>query len=178
MDLDHFVTKIVKLSTQHRRFYHFTDKKNLPLIREHGLLSTSELRSRGLYESVVTGGDANSQESDRLTGTDKFVCLCLTDSHPMEYVARTGDRKLNATYLGIDPEVIKLPDVMMTSAPSNQNGVERMEATAGLDKLDLPVIYSWMNWKDAKIMQRLKIARKYELLVPTSLASQYIIRGL
>ena len=84
MDLDHFVTKIVKLSTQHRRFYHFTDKKNLPLIREHGLLCTSELKSRGLYESVVTGGDANSQESDRLKGTDKFVCLCFTDSHPME----------------------------------------------------------------------------------------------
>jgi hypothetical protein len=178
MDLDHFVGRIVKLSTQHQRFYHFTDKKNLPLIREHGLLSTSQLRARDLYDDVITGGDANSLESDRLKGTDQFVCLCLTDSHPMEYVARTGDRKLNPIYLEIDPEVIRLPGAMVTSAPSNQNGVERMEPTVGLDELDLPVVYTWLKWKDAKIMDRLKIARKYEILIPTSIEPRYILKGL
>lgn len=178
MDLDRFLTKIVKLSTQHRRFYHFTDKRNLPLIKQHGLLSTSQLKARGLYEEVITGGDANSLESDRKKGTDQFVCLCFTDSHPMEYVARTGDRKLNPAYLGIDPEVIKLPGVMITSAASNQDGVERIGAEAGLDELDLPVIYNWMNWRDSKVMDRLKLARKYEILIPTSVASQYIVKGL
>jgi len=118
MDLEKFVTKIVRLSTQHKRFYHFTDKKNLPLIREHGLLSTGELKSRELFEDVVTGGNANSLESDRQKGTDQFVCLCFTDNHPMEYVARR-DRKLDPTYLEIDPDVIKLPGVMLTNAASN-----------------------------------------------------------
>jgi hypothetical protein len=178
MDLEKFVTKIMRLSTQHKRFYHFTDKKNLPLIKTHGLLSTSELKARDLYKDVVTGGDENSLESDHRKGTDKYVCLWLTDNHPMAYVARTGERKLDPVYLQIDPEVIKLPGVMITSAASNQDGVERMEAATGLDELDLPVIYTWMNWKDAKIMERLKLARKYEILVPTSVASKYILKGL
>ena len=128
MDLDHFVTKIVKLSTQHKRFYHFTDKKNLPLIREHGLLSTSGLRANNLFDDVITGGDASSLGSDSKKGTDQFVCLCFTDNHPMAYRAMTGDRKLNPVYLEIDPEVIKLPGVMITNAASNQDGIERVEA--------------------------------------------------
>jgi hypothetical protein len=178
MDLERFVAKIVSLSTHHKRFYHFTDRKNLPLIREHGLLSTSELKARDLYKDVTTGGDANSLESDRQKGTDQFVCLCFTDNHPMEYVARTGDRKLNPVYLEIDPEVIKIEGVMITSAASNQTGVERMAAAAGLDELDLPVIYTWTDWKDSKIMDRLRLARKYEILVPTNVPIRYIIKGL
>lgn len=178
MDLEKFVSKIVKLSTHHKHFYHFTDKANLALVREHGLLSTSELRARGLFQNVTTGGDANSLESDTKKGTDQFVCLCFTDNHPMSYVAKTGDRKLNPTYLEIDPEVIKLPGVMITNAASNQDGVERMDAAIGLDGLDLPVIYTWTDWRDAKVMDRLKLARKYEILVPTSVATKYIVKGL
>jgi hypothetical protein len=74
--------------------------------------------------------------------------------------------------------VIRLPGAMVTSAPSNQNGVERMEPTVGLDELDLPVVYTWLKWKDAKIMDRLKIARKYEILIPTSIEPRYILKGL
>jgi len=53
-----------------------------------------------------------------------------------------------------------------------------MDAVAGLDQLDLPIIYTWTNWRDPKIMARLKLARKYEILVPTNVASQYIVKGL
>jgi ssDNA thymidine ADP-ribosyltransferase, DarT len=178
MDLDRFVSKVVKLSTHHNHFYHFTDKSNLPMIKEHGLLSTSELKARDLFGKVVTGGDANSLDSDYKNGTDKFVCLCFTDSHPMSYVAAQRERKLNPSYLRIDPEVIKLPGVMITTAASNQTGVKRMEASVGLDELDLPVIYTWTNWRDSKVMERLKLARKYEILVPTSLATNYIVKGI
>ncbi len=47
MDLDTFLRRIAA-SKQFNHFYHFTDKKNKPLIKEHGLPCTSELRRLGL----------------------------------------------------------------------------------------------------------------------------------
>jgi ssDNA thymidine ADP-ribosyltransferase, DarT len=178
MDLDKFIADTLAKSPQHQQFYHFTDRKNLPLIREHGLLSTNELRRRGLFTSVKTGGDATSLQSDRAKGTDGYVCLCFTRNHPMAHVAMNDERKLDPVYLEVHPSVIKLPDVMITNAPSNQNGVERMAAAGALDGLDLEIIYKRTDWSDAEIQARLKAAEKYEILVPGSLAKQYIIGGL
>jgi len=87
MDLEQFLATRVRGSTQQRHFFHFSDRKNLPSIKKHGLLSTSELRRLGLFKDVTPGGDTNSQESDHKTGTDQYVCLCFTDNHPMSYVA-------------------------------------------------------------------------------------------
>jgi hypothetical protein len=81
MDLDHFLAETVGKSPQHQKFYHFTDRKNLPLIRQHGLLSTSELRSRGLLENVKTGGDAASLQSDSCKG-DGRIRLPVPHSQP------------------------------------------------------------------------------------------------
>lgn len=178
MDLDYFLHEIVGKSTQHRSFYHFTDRKNLPLIRQSGLLSTGELRRRKLFDKVKTGGDANSLHSDQVKGTDEFVCLCFTSSHPMAHAAMNDDRKLDPAYLAIDPNVIKLPNVMITNAPSNQGDVQRVAAASALEGLDLEVLYKRTEWGDPDINARLRKAEKYEILVPTSLAVQYIIRGL
>ncbi len=178
MDLDHFLAEIVGKSTQHRKFYHFTDRKNLPLIRQHGLLSTGELRRRKLFDSVKTGGDVNSLHSDQVKGTDGFVCLCFTNSHPMAHAAMNDDRKLAPAYLAINPNVIRLPNVVITNAPSNQAGVERVAAAAALDGLDLEVLYKRTEWADPDINARLRKAEKYEILIPNSLATQYITGGL
>jgi hypothetical protein len=178
MHLDQFLAETLGKSTQHQKFYHFTDKKNLPLIRGHGLLSTGELRRRGLLPSVKTGGDANSLNSDSAKGTDAYVCLCLTRSHPMAHVAMMDERKLDPVYLEIDPQVIKLPNVMITNAPSNQTGVVRVAAATALDGLDLDVIYKRTDWSNAEVQARLQAAEKYEILIPGSLAKQHIVGGL
>ncbi|WP_316192059.1 MULTISPECIES: DarT ssDNA thymidine ADP-ribosyltransferase family protein [unclassified Bradyrhizobium] len=178
MDLDHFLKEVVAKSTQQQRFFHFTDRSNLPLIRDHGLIATSGLRSRNLFDSVKTGGDAVSLDSDKATGTDEYVCLCFRANHPMAFVAMNDERKLDPVYLEIDPAVIKLPNVMITDAPSNQKGVERIVAATALDKLDLDVLYKRMEWKDPAVLDRLKIAEKYEILIPTSLDKRYIVGGL
>ena len=54
MDLDKFLA-MVRASQLQRQFFHFTDKKNLNSIRQHGLLSTAELRRRGLFDAVKPG---------------------------------------------------------------------------------------------------------------------------
>lgn len=177
MDLDSFL-KVVRSSTQHQRFYHFTDRKNLASIRTHGLLSTAELKRKNLFRPVVPGGDANSQANDHAKGTDKFVCLCFTNSHPMCYVAQNDGRKLDPVYLQINPDIIKTDGVMVTNAPSNQSSVERIAVATALDALDLEVLYTRMNWQDATINERLRIAEKYEILVPKRVALKYILHGL
>ncbi|CAN7343614.1 DarT ssDNA thymidine ADP-ribosyltransferase family protein [Bradyrhizobium sp. LjRoot220] len=178
MDLDHFLTETVAKSVQHRKFYHFTDRKNLPLIRQHGLLSTKELKRLGLFNGIKTGGDANSLASDHAKGTDDYVCLCFTSSHPMVHTAMNDERKLDPVYLEIHPNVIKLPNVMITNAPSNQAGIVRVPAATALDQLDLEVIYTRTDWSNADIQSRLQKAEKYEILIPTGLVIQHIIGGL
>jgi hypothetical protein len=118
MDLDKFLAT-VRGSQLQQRFFHFTDKRNRESIGKHGLLSTAELRRRKLFDGVKAGGDAISQASDHAKGTDEFVCLCFTDSHPMGYVAQNDERKLDPVYLQIDPEVVKAEGVMITNAPSS-----------------------------------------------------------
>jgi ssDNA thymidine ADP-ribosyltransferase DarT-like protein len=177
MDLEHFLAAHVRSSTQHRRFYHFTDKKNLDLIRKHGILSTAELRRRNLLSQVTTGGDNNSLISDTQKGTDGYVCLCFTNNHPMCHVASVAGR-IDPVYLQVIPEVIKLPGVMITNAPSNQNGVDRVAAAQALDQIDLPIIYTRTDWTVPAIQARLAIADKYEILVPVGVHINNIVAGL
>lgn len=177
MDLEAFLANHVRSSTQHRRFYHFTDRKNLASIRNHGLLSARELRRLNLIEQVTTGGDANSLAADIAKGTDGYVCLCFTTGHPMQYICRT-QRGLDPVYLHLSPEVIKMPGVMITNAPSNQNGVVPQNAAPALDQLDLEVLYNRTNWSDPNIQSRLQVAEKYEILIPNSVPLAAIIYGL
>jgi len=177
MELELFLERHVRTSQQHRRFYHFTDRKNLDLIRSHGLLSARELRRLNLFQRVATGGDENSLASDVTKGTDGYVCLCFTTSHPMHYVVRT-QRGLDPVYLHVSPEIIKLPGVMITNAPSNQNGVAPQLAATGLDGLDLEVLYKRTDWRDPAIQSRLQTAEKYEILIPKSIPVGAIVHGL
>lgn len=178
MNLDHFLNETLGKSPQHTKFYHFTDRSNLPLIRKHGLLSSAQLRHRGIFNGVKTGGDTTSLDSDIKKGTDGYVCLCFTRGHPMVHIAANDERKLDAVYLEIDPAVLKLAGVMITDAPSNQNGVERVAAATALDALDLEVIYKRTDWSDAAVQARLQKAEKYEILVPTNVEIARIVGGL
>lgn len=96
----------------------------------------------------------------------------------MAHVAMNDERKLDPIYLEIDPQVIKLANVMITNAPSNQTGVVRRAAATALDDLDLEVIYKRTDWSDPAVQTRLQAAEKYEILIPESLHTRYILKGL
>src|SRR5216684_1267056 len=76
MDLDSFLSKNVKSSTQQRSFVHFTDRSNLVSLKKHGLLSARELRRRGI--AARFGGNQWSIDRDLATGMDAYVHLCFT----------------------------------------------------------------------------------------------------
>jgi RNA:NAD 2'-phosphotransferase (TPT1/KptA family) len=115
--IDLFCTLLQK-SPQHNCFYHFTDTRNLPSIRNHGLLSTRKLEELGI-EIAAPGGNDWSRDADRMKGMDAFVHLCLMRNHGMEHGARHDGRIKESIFLQIEPQVLRLPGVKVTLDVAN-----------------------------------------------------------
>lgn len=111
------------------------------------------------------GGNQLSLDEDRRTGMDGYVHLCMTTSHPMAYVARQDGRIKDIVWIKVNPHVIKLPGVMLTDVVSNSAACKPFPATE-IDRLDLEVLYTRTDWRDPAVHARLKLAEKYEVLVP------------
>lgn len=156
-----------------REFYHFTDTRNLPSIRQHGLLSWAELQQRGI-QSVAPGGNDWSHDADHRVGLDEYVHLCLMKEHPMEYRAREDGRIESSVFLRIAAEVLHTPGVLFTADVSNKSGVETLSLSEALEQLDLEAVYTRLDWSDPVVKERRLVARKYEILVPTLVPSQMI----
>jgi ssDNA thymidine ADP-ribosyltransferase, DarT len=147
-------------------FYHFTDRRNLPIIKRHGgLYSLAKLRELGI-EVPAPGGNDWSHEADERKGLDCYVHLCFRANHPMLYRAMQENRIEVPIYLEIHPEILKMEGVMFTADVSNKSGVEILTLDQAREMLDFEVLYTRTNWKDPEIQQRLKQAEKCELLVP------------
>jgi hypothetical protein len=66
------------------RLYHFTDRRNLDLIRQHGgLHPMADLGKRGV-KVPAPGGNEWSRDADGLKGMERYVHLCFRSHHPME----------------------------------------------------------------------------------------------
>lgn len=173
MNIDQFISREIIPSTQHKTFYHFTDRRNLPQIREHGILSMAKLKAAAI-KIPAPGGNQWSFDADEASGMDKYVHLCFTTNHPMVFHAVNDGRIKELIYLRIKPEVIRLPGVMVTRDVSNQKGVipEPVQAIADMDH---EVIYKRTNWKIPEVLARLKAAERYEILVPNQVPIELVI---
>src|SRR5205809_5283998 len=68
--------------------YHFTDRRNLPLIRDlGGLYPLAELVRKGV-DVPAPGGNEWSRDADGMRGMDQYVHLCFRSTHPMAFIAR------------------------------------------------------------------------------------------
>jgi hypothetical protein len=172
MSLEELVIALKKLNGS---VYHFTDLRNLPSIRENGLLSMAEIRRREI--ETVPGGNQWSQDADLRFGMDEYVHLCFFKDHPMEYYAKKEGRIENVKYLRIDPEIILHRGALITDQVSNKSAVKPLPAQEMFDKIDWTVLYTRTDWKKPEIQARLRIAQKCELLVP-SVVENTLIRNL
>jgi hypothetical protein len=173
MTLEQFAAVIAD-SKQHSCLYHFTDRRNLAGIRQHGLLSMQRVK---LLEAplVAPGGNDWSIDADAHCGMDKYVHLCFCDNHPMEYLARSEGRLESTVFLRINPEILNVAGVLLTNAVSNKSGVVPATPEKMLGSLDLGVIYQRMDWRLPDVMERLKAARLYEILVPNCVPPEMIL---
>ncbi|MGX9181899.1 DarT ssDNA thymidine ADP-ribosyltransferase family protein [Mesorhizobium sp. BHbdii] len=147
--------------------YHFTDRRNVPLIREiGGLLPLSQLQEGG-FKIPAPGGNDWSRDADAMKGMGNYVHLCFRNNHPMEYAARQDGRITDTIFLQIHASVIQFDGVRFTNDVSNKSGVESVPISEAEPMIDFEVLYARTNWSDPEIQQRLKQAEKYEVLVPS-----------
>jgi len=156
--------------------YHFTDTRNIPSIREHGLLSLSQLEQRGI-KIPAPGGDANSRASDKSKRLHRYVHLSLTPNNPMEYRARQDGRIVESRYLRVSTSVLELPGVLFAPGLVNKAGIETVELEQALreEMIDLDILYTWRAWSLPVFGDRRRVADKYEILVPGGIPSTRIL---
>jgi hypothetical protein len=146
--------------------YHFTDRRNLDLIRElGGLHPLAELKRKGT-EIPAPGGNEWSHDADEFKRLDEYVHLCFRPTHPMEFVARSEGRIGDSIFLNVHPEVLQWDGVLFTPDVSNKSGVQAYAIKQAAEMIDYEVLYTRTDWKDAVIRQRLVQAEKCEVLVP------------
>lgn len=168
-----YLEKLVEILVKNQAcVYHFTDTRNLPSIREKGLLSMSELKRQQIENTP--GGNQWSLDADRQSGMDQFVHLCFFRDHPMAYVAQQEGRIQNIRYLRIDPTIMLHEGAQITDRVSNKRDAVALPAKDMVQKIDWQVIYTRTDWKDPAIQARLKIAKVCELLIPCNVPSNMI----
>ena len=174
MNLKQLIEKI-KQSAQHKYLYHFTDEANFPSISSRGLLSKEQMRKEGWWPPDAAGGNPLSWELDTLRGLDPYVSLCMTRNHGMKYLAQRDGRLPNPRYLAIDPEVLEIEGVKIAFGVANSTGVAILPIAEGIDRLDIEVLYSWTDWSNPEIQNRLRAAEKFEILVPNEVPRNLIV---
>jgi hypothetical protein len=88
----------------------------------------------------------------------------------MEYVSRQAGHIQTTAFLQISPEVLGFANIRFAAAVANRRGVPLLTLDEAVDQMDFEVMYKQMDWKDPAIKERLKTARKYELLVPNDIS--------
>lgn len=157
--------------------YHFTDRRNIPLIRElGGLYPMSELKKMKA-KVPAPGGNQWSQDADGIKGMDRYVHLCFRATHPMEHIARQEGRIEDSIFLQVHADVLLWDGVRFTSEVANKSGVEMQTLEAARKIIDFEVLYTRTDWRDPEIQRRLQTAEKYEVLVPTKIPLE-LIRNL
>lgn len=153
---------------------HFTDTRNLPVIRRlGGLYSRAKLNELGITD-VVYGGNQWSIDADDMCGMDGYVHLCFRGNHPMEHVATVEGRIQQSTFLHVDASIIWEEGVLYTPGVSNKSGMAKYTITQARDMIDYEVLYSHTDWNDPGIQARLQAAEKAEILIPNHVPMKYL----
>ncbi len=146
--------------------YHFTDRRNLPIIKEMGGLYPLSQLDQKKVKVPAPGGNEWSRDADALKGMDNYVHLCFRSTHPMEFVARQEERITDTIFLQIHPSVMQFDGVRFTNDVANKAGVESIAIAEAEALIDFEILYTRTDWKDPAIRARLSQAEKYEVLVP------------
>lgn len=147
--------------------HHFTDTRNLPLIRKlEGLYSRRRLREMGV-EGYYPGGNQWSVDADDIAGMDNYVHLCMKANHPMEYLAKQDGRIERTLWLYVDAKsIFEMDGVLYSYGVSNKSGVRICPINEAACDIDFQVLYTRTDWNDPDIYARLREAELCEVLVP------------
>ncbi|HUR36948.1 MAG TPA: DarT ssDNA thymidine ADP-ribosyltransferase family protein [Terriglobales bacterium] len=125
------------------RLFHFTDSRNIESIKQHGLLTTQELRERGIF--AITGGDEASLGIDTAKGFDRYVRLSFCRHHPMSHDARERGSIEQLRILRVCPTVLLREGVLLADRVATANESELGPADDMILKMDYEATYRWMD---------------------------------
>ena len=163
------------IQAKYFRLYHWTDERNLESIRTHGLLSLRELTARRI-QPAAPGANEVSHELDAASphALDSYVHLCMTADHPMAYHAKQRGHVKDVRYLSIDKQVLHREGVMFCDDVANKNGVVPIPIADAAKEADLLFLCQWNDYKSASVQERLKRAKRFEILVPTAIETAHV----
>lgn len=93
-------------------FYHFTDVRNIPLIKDMGGLCSWHFLVNNGVNIPFQGGDEDSMRYDRKYKLEDYVRLSFCTSHPMEH--RLRKQGANLVVLRISSEVAKFSETLFS----------------------------------------------------------------
>lgn len=150
-------------------FYHFTSRKNLASIREHGGLYSWLYLTKHEIPIPVQGGGELSRGLDRYNGIADYVHLSFCESHPMAYHHKQAGEDL--VILKISTQVALLDDTKF----SNMNAVDsKCQCEQGLKGLKL-VNFDATKEKYLTNDDPLFKFKQAEILVKTHVPLEYIL---
>ena len=158
------------------KLYHFTDIRNLPLIKKlDGLWSTAKLRT-GNWD-FFPGGNDWSLEQDERVGMHYFVHLCWDRNHHMEKRIGERDKDIKLFYLEIDRLILYEPGVLFTPDVANGKNVPRYSVQQAVD--GGMIDYDALNRRIGSLREpnnqaRRQKAERTEILVPEHVAMMWI----
>jgi ssDNA thymidine ADP-ribosyltransferase, DarT len=156
--------------------YHFTDVRNLPLIRTlGGLQSTARLREQA--QQFFPGGNQWSLEQDQRFGMDTYVHLCWATGHPMEWHIRQRDAAVRMIYLQIDTAILFEPNVRFSPGVANAVNMVTHSVQEAVDgnMIDYDAFYGNIgSLREAGPQARRQKAEKSEILVPDCVPIRFI----
>jgi len=85
--------------------YHFTDTRNVPSIKKHGLLSLAALKARLNYDigtDFFPGSNPQSREIDYEKKLNNYIRLCADKHHPMTTIALNEGRIQNIAWIKLN----------------------------------------------------------------------------
>ena len=156
-----------------RYLWHFTDRRNLDSIREHGLCPLATLRKKGIA-IPAPGGNQLSHDLDATLGLDKYVHLSFVTRHPMEHSAKSDGRIVDASLLRVDRTVLEWDGVLFAPDIANKTGVTTCTLREAVGGIDFDGLYSWMDWKVPELQTRRQQAERCEILVPRTIPLELI----
>lgn len=85
----------------------------------------------------------------------------------MVFRAKERGALVDPVYVNVALSVLDTPGVRVASGvPYQSGGVQDYPLPEALDVLDWDPLFTWMDWSDPHVNQRVQAARKYEILVP------------
>ncbi|BAX80826.1 DarT ssDNA thymidine ADP-ribosyltransferase family protein [Labilibaculum antarcticum] len=104
------------------QLYHFTDSRNIPMIKAHGGLYSWKACEELKINIPNPGGGSLSRKLDRKYGLEDYVRFSFHKENPMLFIAHQDGRIIKEEWLNVDLEVATLRETKYSDMNATKTG--------------------------------------------------------